>query len=542
MAAAPLDREGLAALLRPRIALLVLVTCAAGYALERPADWSALPWALLGTLLVSAAGTALNHWLERDTDARMERTKNRPLVTGALTSAQVVGFGLTALVAGLAVAIAGAGWMAALLLACASLTYLAIYTPLKRRTSTNTWVGAIPGALPLVVGAAAAAPLAGPGLLAWTAFGLIFLWQLPHFFAIASMYRDEYSRGGLRMLSGDDPEDRMLRWTMPMQVMSVVLVSALPVLAGQARALYGFVALVLGLLFLVSALGFFRQPDRRGARRVVVASVLYLPLVLASLVVDVACRPAAAAVADVDEGVACEHCADGATTSGALHADTDAACAACATPSRRAAPLADAVHHVLPQPADGSGLPSYGELPEFALTADDGRPFTRGDMLGDVWLVDFIYTRCAGQCVDMAKSYAALAGEGLPARLLSITVDAAHDDAATLAAYRARQGGALADDDAWRLLTGDPEAIAALARDGFRLPVGGEAPEVEGLPQLFHSGRFALVDGEGRVRGTYEPADALQLAELRDDVRALAAARDASGAHPETATHEEDGR
>ena len=445
-----LDAAGLAALLRPRIAVLVLVTCAAGYLLERPTSFAALPWAMLGTLLVSAAGTSLNHWLERDVDARMERTRLRPLVTGALSERQVVTGGIVSLVLGLAVTGWGAGPRAAGLLALASVTYLVIYTPLKRRTSTNTWVGAIPGALPLVVGAAAASPVLGPGLLAWTAFGLIFLWQLPHFFAIASMYRDEYSKGGLRMLSGDDPDDSMLRWTMPMQVMSVVLVSALPVLAGEARALYGLVALSLGLLFLASAVGFFWRPDRRGARRVVVTSVLYLPAVLASLVIDVACVDAVAATAP--HAASCEACASADATHVLDGGGTS-----------RARPLG------LPVPADGTGLPSFGELPEFSLLADDGRPFTRADLLGHVWLVDFIYSRCSTICVEMTKSYALLADEGLPARLLSITVDAGHDDSAALAAYRASQGGVLAEGDAWRLLTGDVAAIASLAEAGFKL-------------------------------------------------------------------------
>ncbi|MGQ0552817.1 MAG: heme o synthase [Planctomycetota bacterium] len=460
-AAARLDAAGLAALLRPRIAFLVLVEAAAGYLLEAPADFGPLPGLLLGTLLVAGAGCTLNHYLERDIDARMERTQKRPLVTGALSERQVLGFGIAALLAGLLVLALCCGTLVVLLMAGASAVYLGLYTPLKRRTSANTWVGALPGALPLLAGSAAAG---GPSRLGLLVFALIFLWQLPHFFAIAAMYREDYQGGGLRMLSGDDPDNALLRWSLPMMVMSVVLLSALPVLLGPADTLYLAIALLVGGVFLASAFAFRRAPGRPAARRVVLASVAYLPLVLSALVVDVAC----------------------------VRRAEDAAVAA--------------------------ALPVHGRLPDFQLTDHDGRPFGRAEMLGSPWVVDFIFTSCSGPCVPMTRRMIELHAEGLPARFLSVSVDPGRDDPAALASFRERSGGGSAP---WTLLTGQQEQILALAKDAFRLPVAIGAPGVDGLPELFHSERFALVDAEGAVRGYYAHNDTLEMDRLRRDLRAL---------------------
>ncbi len=456
--------RGLADLLRPRIGLLVVLEACAAFLLERPASLAALPWLALGTAAVAAGGCALNHWLERDTDALMARTANRPLVTGALSERAVLALGVALALGGLALLWIGCGPLAAGIEAGAAFVYLALYTPLKRRTSTNTWIGALPGALPVLAGAAAASGTLSR--LSLIVFLLVFLWQLPHFFAIASMYREQYREGGLRMLSGDDPGDELLRWQMPLMVMSVMLVSALPVLTGAARALYGLVALLFGGLFLASAFAFRRRPERGSARRVVLASVAYLPLVLAALVVDVACG------------------------------------------SQPAAPAA-------PQGADA---PDLGLLPEFSLIDQDGRPFTRAEMAGAPWVVDFIFTSCAGMCVPMTSAFTRLQQEGLPAKFLSISVDPRRDSPAALSAYRAKWEGDVAR---WTLAVGSHEAVRDLAERGFKLPLETGAPTVDGMPELFHSNKFALVDGAGRVRGYYASDDALELDRLRRDLAAL---------------------
>jgi len=452
-----LGRGALTALFRPRILVLVAVQTAAGFALEQPSTWDGLAAVVLGTLLVAAAGCALNHYLERDADARMPRTARRPLVTGAMTPGQLLALALPMVVLGAALVFVGGGLASAALLLVAAGLYLFVYTPLKRLTSTNTWVGAIPGALPLLVGATAVR--GGVSAPAWSAFALVLLWQLPHFFAIASMYREDYRRGGLRMLSGDDPDDASLRWQLPMQVMSVALVSLVPLLLGAAGWIYAAVALAAGAAFLVAALVFRRWPGRDSARRVVVASVLYLPLVMGALVVD----------------------ARG--------------------------------------PHGGGALPVLGELPAFELVDDDGRAFARADLAGDVWIVDFIFTRCADICVDMSARMVELQELDLPVRYLSVSIDPARDTPDVLRAYRERQGG---DPTRWTLLTGEAGAIRSLAEGGFKLPA--DVATVEGVPPVFHSGKLVLVDRQGRVRGYYDHDDRVEVEALRRAASRLAAA------------------
>jgi protoheme IX farnesyltransferase len=473
---APPQGLGLAGLVRPRIAALVAVETVAAFLLERPAAFGPLPWLLLGTLLVSAAGCALNHYLERDTDALMERTASRPLVTGAMSERAVLTFGLGALVAGLVVLWFGTNPLATGIEAGAAVLYLAIYTPLKRRTNTNTWVGAIPGALPVLAGGAAAS--GSVSTLALTVFALIFLWQLPHFFAIASMYRDQYQSGGLRMLSGDDPHDALLRWQLPIMVMSVLLVSVLPVLLGPAGTLYAVAAFAAGLVFLWSAFRFRAQADRDRARGVVLASVAYLPIVLAALVVDVTVLGTG----------------DSQPVQGAL------------------------IVTAWEQVDDGTGLPVLGELPDFTLTDQDGRAFTRADMAGERWVVDFIFSRCAAECVGMTESLVALQQEDLPARYLSVSVDG-KDSSDDLNAYRDKWS---AGDERWTLIGGEHDDVMWLSNEGFKLYAGTE--QVEGMPSLFHSQRYALVDSAGRVRGYYPHDDAVAIEQLRTDLRALDAA------------------
>jgi protoheme IX farnesyltransferase len=473
---APSAGLGLSGLLRPRIAALVAAETAAGFLLEHPAALGALPWLLLGTLLVSAAGCTLNHYLERDTDALMPRTAVRPLVTGVMSERVVLTLGVGALLAGLAVLWFGTNPLTTGIELAAAIIYLAIYTPLKRRTSTNTWVGAIPGALPVLAGGAAASHTVSS--LSLMVFALIFLWQLPHFFAIASMYREQYQSGGLRMLSGDDPQDTLLRWQLPIMVMSVLLVSALPALLGPAGVLYAVAALVAGLVFLWSAFRFRARADRATARGVVLASVTYLPLVLAALVVDVTVL-----------GSTSSFPGDGALSVTAW------------------------------EPAnDGTDLPVLGELPDFALTDQDGEPFTRADMAGSRWIVDFIFSRCSAECVPMTERLVELQQEGLPARYLSVSVDAARDTPEALSEFRSKWS---ADDESWTLLAGSHEDVMSLSIDGFKLAAG--TTQVEGMPELFHSQRYALVDSRGRVRGYYVYNDAVAIEALRNDLAALAA-------------------
>jgi len=508
-----LDIAGLSGLVRPRIAMLVLIITTAGYVLERPADFAALPWTLVGTLLVAAAGCALNHFLERKTDALMARTAGRPLCTGALTERQVSWGGGLVMAIGFVILSLGAGREATLWQALAIVAYLVVYTPLKKRTSINTWVGALPGALPVIVGAAAAG---GPSPLTWIIFWLVFLWQLPHFFAIASMYREDYRSGGLRMLSNEDPGDVLLRWQMPMQVMSVMLVSVIPVLVGAAGVQYGLAALVAGFIFLGAALAFRRRPDRPRARRVVLTSVVYLPAVMAALVIDVACHDTGSVTTLANDAAHCEKCVTKPVSGAADHTaaeHTDAA-----GDGNESLNDAELLSEGPVSVDDGTGLPNHGDLPDFSLISEAGRPFDRADLLGSAWVVDFIFTHCSGPCPVMSQIFAGLQKEELPTRFLSITVDPRRDSPRLLAEYRDRHGGSA---EAWVLLTGEHTEIQRLAEDGFRLPVNAGVEPVIGMPPMFHSGKFALVDSEGRVRGYYDYRDRLSLEQLRTDVHLL---------------------
>ncbi|GJM23507.1 MAG: hypothetical protein DHS20C15_34220 [Planctomycetota bacterium] len=173
----------------------------------------------------------------------------------------------------------------------------------------------------------------------------------------------------------------------------------------------------------------------------------------------------------------------------------------------------------LTDPEDGTGLPNLGVLPEFSLIDEAGAEFTRANMLGDVWIVDFIFTRCAGPCPDMSKQFMALQEQGVPARFLSITVDPSYDSPQVLNDYRTNWG---AEAERWKLLTGANESIHALGNDGFKMPTNATETPVEGMPRAFHSGNFALVDAAGRVRGYYSYNDKLELAELAKQAGKLA--------------------
>ncbi|MBN8248089.1 MAG: heme o synthase [Verrucomicrobia bacterium] len=234
--------------------------------------------------LLAAGAAVLNQLLERVWDSRMRRTADRPLPSGRVTPN-------TALAAGAALSVAGMGWLliavnplTALLGAVTLVTYLFCYTPLKRRTVLNTVVGAIPGALPPLMGwTAATQSLSAPG---WSLFGILFFWQLPHFMAIAWLYRDDYAGAGYRMLSGVDPDGRRTAASAVRNTFALLLVSWFPYLFGLAGRWYLAGALLMGIGFLAASVVFARTRTPRTARLLFFASILYLPLLLVLLVVD----------------------------------------------------------------------------------------------------------------------------------------------------------------------------------------------------------------------------------------------------------------
>lgn len=263
-----------------RISVLVLIVAAIGFCLGSvgPVNLVLLFHTLLGTCLVAISANTLNQFIERDLDRLMMRTADRPIPAGRLTPQEALTFGTVCGVVGTVYLIVLVNTWAASLAGATILLYLFAYTPLKRVTAWNTWVGAVPGALPPVIGFAAAHRGLAP--LAWMLFGVLFVWQLPHFFAIAWMYREDYERGGYRMLANVDPTGRSTRrQTLALSVVLMV-VSILPVMAGYVSLLAGVAILLAGAAMIAAAAGMSQELTRSTARRVLLASVIYLPIVM----------------------------------------------------------------------------------------------------------------------------------------------------------------------------------------------------------------------------------------------------------------------
>jgi protoheme IX farnesyltransferase len=273
-------------LTKPRLSFLSVLTALIGYLAARPerSSWTLLPL-LIGTALSAGGVAALNQWLEADTDARMSRTHDRPIPSGRVTtgSAFVLGWGLC--LGGLAVLFAEVNGLSAAFALATMVCYLALYTPAKRWSRWSTEIGAVAGALPPLIGWAAAEGRVSA--LGWILFGLLFFWQVPHFMAIAWTYRLDYAAVNFPMLSvRDSSGGRVAAWSFGCATM-LMLVTLLPVWLGFCGAAYGLAATVLGAWFLWKAAAFLRPAGREhAARRLFFASILYLPLVLAVLVAD----------------------------------------------------------------------------------------------------------------------------------------------------------------------------------------------------------------------------------------------------------------
>ena len=276
----------LVALTKPRVVLMVLVTTLMGYdvALTGPADYLRMIHLLIGSLLAAGGTLALNQYRERDLDARMDRTRARPLPAGRLQPLEAWLFGVALTLAGTAYLAALVNRLVALVTLATTMLYLFAYTPLKRRTPLCTLVGAVAGALPPVAGWAAARGDVAPG--AWVLFAILFLWQLPHTLAIARLYRDDYARAGVRVLSVVDPDGASTGRQVVLACVALVCVSLLPAVAGWTGPIYLAGALVLGLAF--SAVGVEQAlvPSPRAARHVLLASLIYLPLLLGLMAFD----------------------------------------------------------------------------------------------------------------------------------------------------------------------------------------------------------------------------------------------------------------
>jgi protoheme IX farnesyltransferase len=274
-----------AELVKARLTFLVLLTTAAGYylAASSPVNGREFFHVVFGTAAAAAGAAALNQWWERRVDALMERTKSRPIPGGRMSP-------LEALIAGSVLAVFGVIYLA---LTCNTLTavlaaltiaiYIFAYTPLKRVSTFNTLVGAVPGALPPLIGWAAARGRIDPG--AWSLFAIMMLWQLPHFFAISWMCRADYARAGFQMISNDDESGGRSASQSVLFAMLLLAMGGLPAFVGVVSAVYVPVELILGGFYVVMSLRFLNQRTPAAAKRLFLASIIYLPLLLAALVV-----------------------------------------------------------------------------------------------------------------------------------------------------------------------------------------------------------------------------------------------------------------
>lgn len=272
-------------LTKPRITFLVLITTAVGYrlGLSHGFDLTALIALLAGTALVSGGASALNQYWEREADARMRRTRTRPLPSGRLAPAEALAFGVVLSAAGLAM-LATVNGMTYFLGVAALASYVLAYTPLKRVTSLCTVVGAVPGALPPMMGWAAARGSLGPE--AWALFGVLFLWQLPHFLAIGWIYREDYARGGFPMLTVLDKDGSSTGRQMVLCCAFLIPVTVLAGSLASAGLVYLWSAVALGGVLFAGAVRFARIKSSSAARWVFLASVLYLPALLGLMVLD----------------------------------------------------------------------------------------------------------------------------------------------------------------------------------------------------------------------------------------------------------------
>jgi protoheme IX farnesyltransferase len=283
-----LDRAPLAdwvELTKPRITTLVVFTALVGFVTAADsAPWTRLlVAALAGTGLVAAGASVLNQVMERGTDALMHRTRARPIPAGRIRPLEASAFGAALTLSGLGVLASACGAAATLVALATWASYLFVYTPLKRRTHLATLVGAVPGALPPVIGWAAARGTIEPG--AFILFAILFLWQVPHFLAIAWLYRDDYERGGFPMLPVIDREGRLTGRQAVLHSAALLVVSLSPVVAGLGGTLYLAGALVLGVGLTLAALRLLRERDLVAARGLFLASVVYLPALTSLLLV-----------------------------------------------------------------------------------------------------------------------------------------------------------------------------------------------------------------------------------------------------------------
>jgi heme o synthase len=274
-------------LTKPRMNFLVVITTMVGFYLASagPLDWPLLVSTLLGTLLTAAGASVLNQHAEREYDALMPRTRNRPLPAGRVEPGEALLFGVLLGIAGVACLALTVNLLTAMLGAFTLLSYVLVYTPMKRYSSLNTVVGAVPGAIPPVMGFTAATGALSPQALAL--FGILFFWQLPHFLAIAILYRRDYCAGGFKMLPCVDNEKlELTHRQILLNGAALIPVTLVPAMLRVAGPLYFTAAVLLGLAFFSFCVSCAISGERSDARKLFIASIIYLPVLLAVMMID----------------------------------------------------------------------------------------------------------------------------------------------------------------------------------------------------------------------------------------------------------------
>ena len=276
-------------LTKPEINFLIAITAAAGFWIASPAAPPHFPWmpfihTLLGTVFVASGAATLNQLIELQYDAQMRRTARRPLASGRIAPSHALWLGVLLSVFGVAYLAILTNALASLLAALTLLSYLFLYTPLKRITPLCTLVGAIPGATPPLIGWAAARGRLDPA--AWVLFAIVFLWQFPHFMSIAWMYREDYGRAGYLVLPASEFKDRFVVWQCLLPALGLFVVAIVPAFLGQSGLVYFAGALVFGGFFLYYSARFALQRSIVCARQLLFASILYLPVLFALLALD----------------------------------------------------------------------------------------------------------------------------------------------------------------------------------------------------------------------------------------------------------------
>lgn len=273
-------------LTKPKITWLIVMSTAIGYYFGHSGHWSILEVlnTMFGTALMASGTAALNQWYERDADKHMRRTQNRPLPSGRLSPTKALWFGIGLSILGVLELGLGVNWLTAFLGFATLILYLFLYTPLKQKTWWSTTVGAFPGAMPPLIGFAAAAGTLTPE--AWVLGAILFLWQFPHFYAIAWMYREDYSNAGIRMLPVVEPSGESTARQILLFSVLLIPISLLPKWMGMTGTIYFVGALGLGLWFLYSGVQVALDRSRAKARNVLLTSVVYLPVLYALMVLD----------------------------------------------------------------------------------------------------------------------------------------------------------------------------------------------------------------------------------------------------------------